>query len=145
MLDRIKKAECSAVMQPMFDRLWGGPGELYERVLGKERTSRTTRLSSIYERDILLTGGSDWYITDIDAINGIDAAVKINNPQERLTPYQAVKIYTANAAKLSFDEDRIGQIKPGLQADLVCLNKRINAEISDIVVEQVMKKGNFLI
>jgi len=145
MLDRIKEAGISAVMQPMFDRLWGGPDGLYEKILGKERTSRTTRLASIYKRDILLTGGSDWYITEINALKGIDAAVRINNPNERLTPYQAVKIYTANAAALSFDENRFGSITPGLEADLVCLEQDIfsSKDIRNISIKQVIKKGVF--
>ena len=94
MLDRIAQARVSAVMQPMFDRLWGGENALYEMRLGKERTSRTNRLASIYNRGILLTGSSDWYITEMNALKGIDAAVRIHNENERLTPYQAVEIYT---------------------------------------------------
>jgi len=147
MLNRIKDAGVSAVMQPMFDRLWGGPDGLYERVLGKERTSRTTRLASIYKRDILLTGGSDWYITELNALKGIDAAVRIHNPDERLTPFQATKIYTSNAAALSFDEMNFGSLTPGLNADLVCLTLDIfeSDDIKNIPIMQVIKKGNFLL
>ncbi len=146
-LDRIKKANVSAVMQPMFDRLWGGPGGLYETVLGKERTSRTTRLASIYNRDILLTGGSDWYITEVNALKGIDAAVRIHNPQERLTPYQAVKIYTANAAKVAFDESEYGSLAPNLHADITFLEEDIfySDNIRDIKIFNVMKRGKFLL
>ncbi|MCK4312196.1 MAG: amidohydrolase, partial [Candidatus Cloacimonetes bacterium] len=142
-LDRIAQARVSAVMQPMFDRLWGGENALYETRLGKERTSRTNRLASIYNRGILLTGSSDWYITEMNALKGIDAAVRIHNENERLTPYQAVELYTKNAARLSFDEDRLGTIEIGKQADMVCLNEDIfsSKSIADIEINFVIKKG----
>jgi predicted amidohydrolase YtcJ len=147
MLDRIKYANVSAVMQPLFDRLWGNPGGLYETVLGKERTSRTTRLASIYQREILLTGGSDWYITEIDALKGIDASVRIHNSTERLTPYQAVKIYTSNAAALNFDEEKYGTLSPGLQADITILAEDIfhSEDIQNVEIVNVMRDGRWLL
>jgi predicted amidohydrolase YtcJ len=142
-IDRIAKTGCSAVMQPMFDRLWGGSGGLYETRLGKERTSSMNRLASIYKKGILLTGGSDWYITDVHALKGIDAATRMHNENERLIPYQAVEIYTKNAAILSFDEDRCGTIEIGKQADLTCLQEDIftSNNIANIKVQKVLKKG----
>ena len=143
MLDRMQKINISSVMQPMFDRLWAGENELYERVLGKERTSSTNRLASIYKRGILITGGSDWYITELNALKGINAATKMHNKKERLTPYQAIELYTSNAAKLSFDENRIGKIDKGLQADFVCLVDDVfqTTEIDKIKIRMVVKRG----
>ncbi|HPR16956.1 MAG TPA: amidohydrolase family protein, partial [Candidatus Cloacimonadota bacterium] len=146
MLDRIAAAGCSAVMQPMFDRLWAGEDGLYQTRLGKERTARTNRLASIYKKGILLTGGSDWYITDVDPLQGIDAAVRLHNPQERLTPYQAVEIYTTNAAGLSSDQHRFGTIEAGKEADFSCLKEDIfsSDKIADIPVQSVIRKGEFI-
>ena len=146
MLDRMATAKVSAVMQPMFDRLWAGKNGLYENRLGKERTLHTNRLASILERGILLTGGSDWYITDLNAIAGINAAAKIHNNRERISHYQAIELYTKNAAKLSFDENRIGKILPGLQADFVCLEKNIldTLNIDKIKIKSVIKKGKLI-
>ncbi|MCF7794565.1 MAG: amidohydrolase [Candidatus Cloacimonetes bacterium] len=143
MLDRIAAAKCSAVMQPMFDRLWAGTGGLYETRLGKERTSRTNRLASTYRRGILLTGGSDWYITDINAMKGIDAATRIHNKNERLTLFQAIEIYTRNAAKLSFDEDRFGTIEIGKEANFTCLKEDVftSQNIAEIEVKNIFRKG----
>ena len=143
MLDRMQKINISSVMQPMFDRLWAGKNGLYEKVLGKERTLRTNRLASIYQRGILTTGGSDWYITDLNALKGINAATKMHNKNERLSSYQAVKLYTSNAAKLSFDENRLGMIKKGMQTDFVCLEGDIfrTEKIDKIKIKKVIKSG----
>ena len=143
MLDRMIKANVSAVMQPMFDRLWAGKNGLYEQRLGKKRTSCTNRLASIYKRGILLTGGSDWYITDLNALKGIDAATRIHNEKEQLTPYQAIEIYTKNAAILSADENRFGTIEKGKLANFVCLDEDIlkSRSIKDIKINSVVVKG----
>lgn len=142
-LDREKNAKVSVIMQPMFDRLWANPGGLYENRLGKERTLRTNRLASIYKRGILLTGSSDWYITEMNALKGIDAATQIHNKNERLSAYQAVEIYTKNAAALSFDEDRFGTLEVGKQADFICLQNDIfnSVSIAEIQINAVIKKG----
>ena len=130
-------------MQPMFDRLWANPGGLYENRLGKERTLRTTRLASIYKRGILLTGSSDWYITEMNALKGIDAATRIHNAKERLNAYQAVEIYTKKAAALSFDDNRLGTLEVGRQADFICLQDDIftSGSIAEIQINAVIKKG----
>ena len=143
MLDRMAKANVSAVMQPMFDRLWAGKNGLYEARLGKKRTLRTNRLNSISERGILLTGGSDWYITDLNALAGIDAATGIHNPKERISSYRAVELYTKNAAKLSHNENDFGCISKGMNADFVCLGKDIfyTSEIDKIKIYAVVKRG----
>ena len=143
MLDRMKKADVSVAMQPMFDRLWAGENGLYEKVLGKNRTKRTTRLASIFNRNILLAGGSDWYITDLDAMQGIDAATRIHNPDERLSRYEAISIYTKNCALICGDEKKYGVLQNGMRANFVCLEKDIFTakSIKDIFVKRVYIRG----
>ncbi len=146
MLDRMKDLGISIAAQPMFDKLWGGKNGYYARVIGKKRALNCNRLKSIKDRNILLTGGSDWYITELNVLGGIDAAVNMHNKNESLTAYEAVEMYTSNAAKLSFDETRLGKIKTGLQADMVCLdnNPLSCKEINSIKVKKVIKKGKIV-
>jgi predicted amidohydrolase YtcJ len=129
--------------QPVFDKLWGGTEGLYASVLGKERALSCNRFRSIKDRDILLTGGSDWYISDLNVLAGIDAAVNMHNTDESITPYEALELYTCEAAKLSFDEARIGKIVEGFDADMVCLdgNPLQSGNIGSINVKKVIKKG----
>ncbi|MCF7911267.1 MAG: amidohydrolase [Candidatus Cloacimonetes bacterium] len=143
MIRRMGDSNIVAAMQPMFDRLWAGEDGLYETVLGKERTLRTTRLRSLRDAGVIIGGGSDWYVTEMDALAGIDAAVRLHNPEERLTPYEAVQLYTSHAAWLSHDEHRLGQIAVGYQADFVVLEENpLEADdIAGINIIDVFKKG----
>ncbi len=145
-IERMANANISAVMQPMFDRLWGGENGFYHKVLGFERTKRTTRLKSIKNTGILLTGGSDFYITELNPIKGIDAAENIHYRNEALSRKDAIKLYTINAAKLSKDENRIGSLKEGKQADFViCDNDPFTIEsFLDLKISEVYKKGKKL-
>lgn len=133
----------AAVMQPMFDRLWGGEKGMYSDVLGKERAMKCNRLKSLVSAGVLVTGGSDWYITDMDALAGIDAAVNLHNEKERLNPYKALQLYTCNAAKLIRRESEYGYLLKGYKADFVVLERNILTDnnIADIPVKSVYRNG----
>jgi predicted amidohydrolase YtcJ len=143
MIKRARNANVSCVMQPMFDRLWGGDSNLYAKVLGLDRAFSTNRLASITKQGILCTGGSDWYITNLQALEGIAAAVNHHNPKEALAHFEAVKLYTVNAAKLSHDENRLGTLAQNQQADFTCLESNImnSKDIASIPILAVYKKG----
>ena len=142
-IDRMKNLGMSAVMQPMFDRLWGGKSQFYSKVLGQDRAMRTNRFRTIYDKGILLTGGSDWYITELDALKQLYAVTHTHNPSESLTGEQALKIYTENAAKLNFEESYKGKIAEGHIADFTITDKDLlNVENLDSAsILEVYKSG----
>ncbi len=96
----MQKYNISAVMQPMFDHLWGGDNLFYAKVLGIDRSLKTNRFKTILEAGVLLAGSSDWYITTLNILDQAQAAISHHNPAERLSVKEAIKIYTSNAAKL---------------------------------------------
>ncbi len=145
-LATMERAGLYAVMQPEFDRLWGGTGGYYAKVLGEERALRTNRLKSSLERGIPVTGSSDWYVTELNALAGIHAAVHMHNAAERLSPFEALCLYTRSAARLSFDESRLGLILPGYQADMTMLAKNplCECDIRSIAVRGIVKRGKLI-
>lgn len=112
----------SAVMQPMFDHLWGGDNQFYAEVLGVERALKTNRFKSILDAGVLLAGSSDWYITTLNILEQLQAAISHHNPDERLTVKEAIKIYTLNSAILEGSEDK-GIIGKNFLANMTILNK----------------------
>jgi predicted amidohydrolase YtcJ len=146
MLHDMAKYGMAAVMQPIFDRLWAGKNGLYEQVLGTERTKSTNRFRSILKRKILLTGSSDWYVTDLNPFAAIHAAANTHNPEESVTSFEALQLYTSNAAKLSGDEARLGLITEHYQADFIVVNKNLleSFQPNEIHLQGVFKKGKLL-
>ncbi|MFO7660641.1 MAG: amidohydrolase [Candidatus Cloacimonadaceae bacterium] len=125
LLDEIVQSGAIPVMQPAFDLYWGAEDGFYQKVLGTDRKNQMNRFRTFFQRGVPITGGSDWYITELDALQGIRAAVSHHNPEERISPFEAVKMYTVNAAFLSHDENRLGRLETGFEADFVCLEDDI--------------------
>lgn len=146
MIDRIKASGATPVMQPAFDRYWGGEDGFYVSRLGKSRSRLLNRFNSMTSRGILITGGSDWYITELDAIMGIYAAINHHTVAERLSPQDAINIYTQNAAWLSHDENRLGSIKIGYHADFSVTTRAIDNHLSldNTQISHVIKKGKLV-
>lgn len=146
MIDKMKDNGIYAVMQPTFDALWGGESGFYNEVLGKDRLKNLNRFKSLTENKVVVTGGSDWYITDLSALKGIDAAINHHNKSERLSNFEAIKLYTINPAKLNFEENKKGLLKYDFVADFVCLDKNILKEsvVSKVNVIKTVKKAEFV-
>jgi len=125
LVEQIVQSHAVPVMQPAFDLYWGAESGFYHKVLGEKRYKEMNRFHTFGEKGVIVTGGSDWYITELDALQGIRAAVYHHNHSERLRTISAIDLYTKNAAWLSHDEDRLGKLSIGYDADFVCLNKDI--------------------
>jgi predicted amidohydrolase YtcJ len=125
-IERAARLGVVAAMQPNF-ALMPETGALDDyqfanaRFLGSERAKRRHPYRKIWDAGILIAGGSDADAGELGPLLGIHAVV--NHPDEvrRLTVFEALTLYTANAAKIGFEERVKGTIEPGKQADLVVL------------------------
>lgn len=110
-------------MQPQFDMLWGGSGGMYEQRLGAQRMRGMNALGRIERAGAVLCGGDDSPVCQLDPLQGMQAAVDHHEPRERLTPQQAMTMYTYNAACLAHAEMRTGVLAEGYAADLAILDR----------------------
>ncbi|BAO76358.1 amidohydrolase family protein [Winogradskyella sp. PG-2] len=82
------------------------------------------------------------------AVERTSRSGKIIGPDERITPYEALKGITIWSAYQHFEEDKKGTLENGKLADLVILDKnplKINAEeIKDIQVLKTIKEGKIV-
>ncbi|HZT11526.1 MAG TPA: amidohydrolase family protein [Candidatus Baltobacteraceae bacterium] len=109
-------------MQPQFDALWGGAGGMYEERLGTQRMRTMNALGSIQRAGAVLCGGDDSPVCDLQPMEGLRAAVEHHEERERLTPQEALTMYTYNAARLAHAELETGVLAPGFAADFVVLD-----------------------
>ena len=125
--DQIKRAvdlELALAMQPMFLYLSGA--ETYENIrslLGAERAGRWKPFRSILDAGGLIAGGSDAPVTKMSPLNGIQACILHPNERQRITLYEALKMFTVNAARIGFEEHLKGSIEPGKLADFTVLSE----------------------
>ena len=121
-LDRMAKNGIIASVQPAFLEMSSDEIQDVYEMYGKTRMERFNPLRSIYERGVVLVGGSDSPVTAYDPIFGIHCAVNHPLPQEGLPLKEALKMFTINAAYSAFEEKEKGSLEEGKLADMVILS-----------------------
>lgn len=131
MLARMAELGIGSDIQPSF-AVSDGP-MVYSRLGDREWCGY--RWKTMLDQGIKMGGGSDSPVDPFDVIWGIHCAVNrtdalgnpagVFHPEERLTPEEALKLYTTGGAYLSFDENRKGKIKENYLADLAVLSQDI--------------------
>jgi imidazolonepropionase-like amidohydrolase len=120
-------------------------GYLAQRVL--QPASRSLKKEMELERAFVKTGGTLLAGPDPTGIGGVVAGFGDQREVELLveagfTPVEAIHIATENGARFLHEEDQIGTLAPGKQADLVVVRGDPSSKISDIEnVEIVFKDG----
>jgi predicted amidohydrolase YtcJ len=142
LISRMKSLGLVASVQPHFviSDFW-----TVDR-LGTERTRWAYPFKSLLKENVIVAAGSDCPVEGISPISGIWAAVaREDNPEEILTPTEALRTYTKNAAYASFDENSKGTLEPGKFADFTILSEDPTEippdKIRDIAVEMVIVDG----
>ncbi|MBQ0079582.1 MAG: amidohydrolase [Eubacterium sp.] len=126
LLGRIKDLGIVPISNPIFLYEFG---DGYITNYGKESAYRMFTCKSFLDRGIISAGASDCPITFSDPLMGIHLAVnretqggQVINPDERLKPMEALRMFTYNGAYASREEDIKGSIEVGKLADLAVLN-----------------------
>jgi predicted amidohydrolase YtcJ len=96
--------------------------------LGPVRAARINPLGSSVKTGLRFTLHADTPVTPISPLHSIHCAVNritreghVLGPDERISPYDALKGYTVDAAYCSFEEDLKGSINAGKLADFIVL------------------------
>ena len=146
-LPRFAAQDIIASMQPYHaidDGRWA------ERVIGPERARTTYAFRSLIDSGARVAFGSDWYVAPASPILGIHAAVTRQTidganpdgwvPEQKVTVEEALRAYTVEGAYASYDEDNRGQLKSGMLADFVVLDRDLTAiNASEIKDTQVLR------
>ena len=153
LLERMKKLPLVLDIQPIFlctDLHW------IEDRIGKERLKGSFALKTMEKAGLIETGGSDCPVETYEPLKGIYAAVTRQDmegypiegflPEERLSVYEALCMYTKNVPYATGQESVLGTLEIGKFADLTVLEKNLfkidKKEIKDVKVEQTYVAGN---
>lgn len=112
----------TAGVQPMLIPVCQGVDFGGYRPFVGDRVYRANTFKTYLNAGMLLSGGSDSPVTPMDPFQGMAAAVHHPTPGESLTFYEALSLYTVNAARIAFEEDSFGSIEPGKWADLTIID-----------------------
>lgn len=134
-LPRFAKLGVIACVQPTHatsDMSWA------ETRVGPSRIAGAYAWRQLVRSGARLAGGSDFPVESEDPLLGFYAAVTRQDaggrpaggwrPEERLTRYEALRLFTSDNAWASFTEKTRGKIAPGFDADLTILDRDIASE-----------------
>jgi predicted amidohydrolase YtcJ len=155
LVKRFAKGRIIASMQPYHaidDGRWA------ETKIGAERVRGTYAFRSILDAGATLTFGSDWTVAPINPLLGIYAAVTRRTidgknpngwiPEQKISVEEALRCYTVNNALAMFAENEIGQIAPGMLADMVVLSDDLFTikpeKIEGVKVEMTIVDGEIV-
>jgi predicted amidohydrolase YtcJ len=115
-------------------------GDSFLSNLGADRIRWTYPFRTWLDKNIPAPGSSDRPVVLGAPLLGIWACVnrktergRVLAEEERITPEEAIKMYTLNAAFASFEEETKGSIEPGKLADLVVLS----ADPCEVPVDEI--------
>jgi predicted amidohydrolase YtcJ len=134
-LKKIKELGIILISQPMWHYM---DSFTLTKIIDEETLRTFLPYKDILITDVIATGGSDHMIkhNSIESVNPYNPFVSMYNlvtrreksgkeinVEQKISPYDAMKMYTSNATYLTFDEDKKGTLEKGKLADLVVLSK----------------------
>ena len=154
-VDRIAKLPVVVDIQPMFvstNVRWS------ETRVGHERSKYHYCWRKLLDNGMILSAGSDNPCESYDPMHGTYAIVTRQGmdgypdggwfPEERVSVYEAISMYTRNAAYVSYEEDLKGTIEAGKLAGFVILDADVfhiePEKIKDITVEKTYLGGKLV-
>jgi predicted amidohydrolase YtcJ len=136
-IPRFRELGVAANFQPLWACADRYVTEMTEPLLGPERSRWLYPLGSFERSGAVVVGGSDWSVSALDPLQGIEVAVRRREPgsaegtpwipEERIDLAAAIAAYTIRGAWLAFRERETGSLEPGKRADLVVLDRNLFA------------------
>jgi predicted amidohydrolase YtcJ len=127
-LDRMKRLEVIPSFFSLHTYYWGDRHR--DRFMGPERAARMSPARSAVDRGLRFTIHCDTPVVPMEplrlvwaAVNRRSASGALIGPAQRITPLQALRAVSIDAAYQHFEEDQKGSLEIGKLADLVILSR----------------------
>ncbi|MFK7800371.1 MAG: amidohydrolase [Anaerolineae bacterium] len=129
-IPRFAKLGVVASMQPLHSPLKESDDDLWPTRVAEEEWDRAFAWRSLRDADAHIAFGSDWPVVTLNPILGLHAAVnrqswKPGHNSHNQTLTETIASYTKDAAWTEFMEEKKGQIKVGMLADIVILSQNL--------------------
>jgi predicted amidohydrolase YtcJ len=147
-LRRAASAGIAASMHPQHTNMSDGYAAYMQKVVGDNMFDRMIPLRSALDAGVLVAGGSDSPVAPMAPMTAIHDCVNHPNPKHRISLYEALRMFTIDAARIGFEEDLKGTIDKGKLADFVVLSDNpyavLRENIREIRVEMTLVDGEIV-
>jgi predicted amidohydrolase YtcJ len=134
-IPRFRRLSVIANFQPFWANGDTYLTEMTEPELGPARSRWLYPIASILHSGAVVAFGSDWNVSSMNPLDGIEVAMTHRSPsagpgpawlpEETISLPEAIAAYTAGGAYLDFTEKETGTIEAGKAADLVVLDRNL--------------------
>jgi len=131
-IPRFKKLNIIASMQPTHAT---SDMNMAEDRLGKERLKGAYAWRKFLDQGTIIASGSDFPVEHANAFYGLFSAVTRQDhhnqpkggwlPKEKMTPTEALRSFTLDAAYAAFKEQKLGSLEIGKWADFIIIDKDV--------------------
>lgn len=161
---RFRQLDVMPNMTPIWSRPDPWQTVFAVEMFGSERANTSYRTRTLAEDGAVLVWGSDWPVTGMATLAGVETAVThrhpggrdasgredvVWNPDQRLSLDRALAAYTAAGAALFGESARRGSIEVGKDADLIVLGRNLFEtppdELHRVSIDLVMRRGRMLV
>jgi hypothetical protein len=115
MIARLVEFGVVASVQPVFDRLWGGAGRMYEQRLGLARAMASNPIGAMHAVGVALAFGSDSPVTSSGPWVSVASAAAPRNPVFRMSVRAAFAAHSRGGWR-AVGRDDVGVLAPGASA-----------------------------
>jgi len=106
-------------------------------LLGQKRMAQQLPIGEAYRAGAQVVLSSDWDVSELLPLVGIEHSLKRGRDGSLPNIYAAVDAYTAGAAHAIGHDDQVGQIKPGMLADITILSTDIFALANEGKLDEI--------
>ena len=147
-LRRAAGSGISASMHPQHTHLAEGYAEYMQKTISENMYDRMIPLRAALDAGLLVAGGSDSPVAPMAPLTAIHDCVNHPNPKHRISLYEALRMFTIDAARIGFEERLKGTLEKGKLADFVVLSDNPYAvpreNIREIRVEMTLVGGEIV-
>ena len=136
-VERARRLGCAMGIQPAY---LAGKSMYVERV-GEERLDRVNLIKTLMGPGFFAGGGSDAPVTPMNPFIGISEGMMHYNERERITLDEGLRLFTTEAAKLTFEENEKGTVEEGKIGDFAIIDRNIRE--MDLSDPNVLKEIQF--
>jgi predicted amidohydrolase YtcJ len=122
LIPRLARLGLAVSTQPLFIH---SEKEWLPARLGRERTRHVYPLRALVDGGVLVAGASDAPVESPSVLHAIQCCVTREGfeTHQALSALEALRLFTADAARIQFEEDEKGTLAAGKRADLVVLRE----------------------
>ncbi len=144
-VEKIKRLPVALTVQPGFSWMDKRYLKSYEQFLPGDKVNQQIPLRELTEAGVCICGSSDSPVQSMNPYEQMLGMVEFYLPEQSLTPFQALRTYTAEPAKMLGEEMDSGTLEVGKKADFFVTRKDFcraePEEIGEFYAEYLVKDG----